>query len=89
MWVYPRSMSGKPAEPPSPPPSLPDPGTADEPSRSSHAADPGTADEPSRSSQAGERFGPLAIARHVKDDGRALILYSSSPEPHGDADGAP
>jgi hypothetical protein len=24
----------------------------------------------------GERVGPLAIARHVKDDGRALILYS-------------
>jgi hypothetical protein len=24
----------------------------------------------------GEHAGPLAIARHVKDDGRALILYS-------------
>jgi hypothetical protein len=24
---------------------------------------------------AGERVGPLAVARHVKDDGRALILY--------------
>lgn len=23
-----------------------------------------------------ERTGPLAIARHVKDDGRALILYT-------------
>jgi hypothetical protein len=23
----------------------------------------------------GEREGPLAVARHVKDDGRALILY--------------
>ena len=23
-----------------------------------------------------ERFGPLAIGRHVKDDGRALTLYS-------------
>jgi hypothetical protein len=26
-----------------------------------------------------ERIGPLAIARHVKDDGRALILYSEQP----------
>ncbi|HEV3035053.1 MAG TPA: hypothetical protein VGX72_09710 [Solirubrobacteraceae bacterium] len=25
------------------------------------------------------RIGPLAIARHVKDDGRALILYSEQP----------
>ncbi|MFI4985717.1 MAG: hypothetical protein ACHQAV_07020 [Solirubrobacterales bacterium] len=24
----------------------------------------------------GELVGPVAIARHVKDDGRALILYS-------------
>jgi hypothetical protein len=23
-----------------------------------------------------ERIGPVAVARHVKDDGRALILYS-------------
>ena len=29
----------------------------------------------------GERVGPLAIARHVKGDGRALILYSrTEPE---------
>jgi len=26
-----------------------------------------------------ERIGPVAIARHVKDDGRALILYSEAP----------
>jgi hypothetical protein len=23
-----------------------------------------------------ERIGPVAVARHVKDDGRALILYT-------------
>jgi hypothetical protein len=23
----------------------------------------------------GERYGPLAIARHVKDDGRGLLLF--------------
>jgi hypothetical protein len=26
--------------------------------------------------QAGERYGPLAVTRHRKEDGRALILYS-------------
>jgi hypothetical protein len=26
-----------------------------------------------------ERIGPVVIARHVKDDGRALILYSEQP----------
>ena len=26
--------------------------------------------------QAGERYGPLAVARHRKEDGRALILYT-------------
>ena len=26
-----------------------------------------------------ERIGPLEIARHVKDDGRALILYTERP----------
>ena len=30
----------------------------------------------------GERFGAIAIARDVKDDGRALILYTRArPEP--------
>jgi hypothetical protein len=28
------------------------------------------------SKQAGERYGVVAIARHRKDDGRALILYT-------------
>lgn len=27
-----------------------------------------------------KRCGPVAIARHVKDDGRALILYTHSPD---------
>jgi len=26
-------------------------------------------------SAAAERYGPLALERHVKDDGRALLLY--------------
>ena len=28
-----------------------------------------------------ERIGPIAIARHVKDDGRALILYTLDDPP--------
>jgi hypothetical protein len=28
-----------------------------------------------------ERVGPVAIARHVKDDGRALILYTRDEPP--------
>jgi hypothetical protein len=31
-----------------------------------------------------ERFGAVAIARHVKDDGRALLLYTRADE-HGPA----
>ncbi|MGH2855018.1 MAG: hypothetical protein ACRDLF_12605 [Solirubrobacteraceae bacterium] len=27
-----------------------------------------------------ERYGALAVARHVKDDGRALILYTRAGE---------
>jgi|HubBroStandDraft_2_1064218.scaffolds.fasta_scaffold00289_12 hypothetical protein len=29
---------------------------------------------------ADERLGPVAIARHVKADGRALILYTVCPQ---------
>ena len=28
-----------------------------------------------------ERFGPLVVSRHVKDDGRALILYTLRERP--------
>jgi hypothetical protein len=36
--------------------------------------------EPAPSGEAElQRIGPIAIARHVKDDGRALILYSEAP----------
>jgi hypothetical protein len=28
---------------------------------------------------AGERIGPVAIQRYVKDDGRALIVYTRDP----------
>jgi hypothetical protein len=35
-----------------------------------------------------ERFGPLAVSRHVKDDGRALILYTRRPDGSDDDGGA-
>ena len=36
-----------------------------------------TAHEPSEEPDAnGERYEPVALVRHVKDDGRALILYT-------------
>jgi len=58
-------MVGQPAEPPPP----------GQPSQSDPQID---AREPSR---LGERSGPVAIARHVKDDGRALILYTLDDPP--------
>jgi hypothetical protein len=44
------------------------------PSTSSAASE--SAGEDGSEEQAQERFGPLAVERHVKDDGRALILYT-------------
>ncbi len=35
-----------------------------------------------------EQFGPLAVSRHVKDDGRALILYTLHEPPRERADGS-
>jgi hypothetical protein len=35
-----------------------------------------SAGEGAREERAQERFGPLAVERHIKDDGRALILYT-------------
>jgi hypothetical protein len=35
-----------------------------------------------RDDQAQERFGPLAVERHRKDDGRALILYTHVEREH-------
>ncbi len=53
-------MPGKPPEPSAPEPSAPQPGGG------------GTADGGRREE---ERLGPIVLARHRKDDGRALILY--------------
>ena len=41
---------------------------------------PGSVEGPDRSdaaqaAPASERYGPLAVSRNLKDDGRALILY--------------
>jgi hypothetical protein len=40
--------------------------------RSGHAGERGV--------EVGERIGPVAIARYVKDDGRALIVYTRRPQ---------
>ncbi len=37
------------------------------------------ATEPGESGQ-GERYGPISVSRYVKDDGRALLLYTRSAE---------
>ncbi len=67
--MYPRGMAGKPAEPP---PSDRPPGIDDQ--ADAHA--PGGEREPQH-----ECSGPVAIARYVKDDGRALILYTRDEHP--------
>jgi len=43
----------------------------------SERSDLPTSDRSERPSEGAteEQFGPIALARHVKDDGRALILY--------------
>jgi hypothetical protein len=46
------------------------------PPRSPSSAASESAGEERREERAQERFGPLAVERHVKDDGRALILYA-------------
>jgi hypothetical protein len=43
------------------------------PSERRDSAPPLPADEPTG---ADERYGPLALARHTKDDGRALLLFT-------------
>jgi hypothetical protein len=52
-------MARKPAAPP------PSSGPSESEPHTEHVERPGRR----------ERFGPVSIARHVKDDGRALILY--------------
>jgi hypothetical protein len=42
----------------------------------SHRPHAGGSEEQDGQSEREERFGPLAVARMRKDDGRALIIYS-------------
>jgi hypothetical protein len=76
--VYPRGMSGKPSEPAcAGRPEAVGGSLAPEPPDEQaprHGSSP--LSEPERN---GERSGPVAIARHVKSDGRALILYTREP----------
>jgi hypothetical protein len=45
---------------------------------------PNPADRPPAEEEKEERFGPLAVRRLVREDGRALILYTRVEEPDGD-----
>jgi hypothetical protein len=44
------------------------------------AGSPGEGPPPAEP-QPAEHYGPIAIARHVKDDGRALLLYTHTAVP--------
>ncbi len=44
------------------------------------AGTPGEPSELTSDDRPGERYGPVAIERRVKDDGRALILYTRIQE---------
>ncbi len=68
-WVYPRTMAGKPAEPPRP-------GWTEQ-------AEPVEHERTHASERPHERIGPVNIERLRKDDGRALILYSSIDPANG------
>ena len=68
-WVYPPGMTPGPAAPPPQRPQR-DPGA--EP-------DPGEQPRPGEL-QPDERYGPVVVARHVKDDGRALLLYTHAAQ---------
>ena len=71
-WVYAPGMTRE------PPPASPSRG----PERGLHEhAQPGKSrprESPAEESQPGERYGPIVITRHVKEDGRALLLYTRS-----------
>jgi hypothetical protein len=43
-------------------------------------AGPAEAEGERRRGEESERYGPLAVERHVKDDGRALILFAHAGE---------
>jgi hypothetical protein len=64
-------MAGKPAEPrASQPPGSP----------GAQASEPAPSSTGAGAASAQERFGPLALTRMVKPDGRALIVYARADE---------
>ena len=46
------------------------------------APDPGRGADADEGTE--ERFGPLVVRRTTKDDGRALLIYSSCKEPQSE-----
>jgi hypothetical protein len=55
-------------------------GKPGEPTDHGHESD-ARCEQEGQPASADERSGPVAIARHVKDDGRMLILYSLDRSP--------
>jgi hypothetical protein len=64
-------MGSNPADAPGAPPS------GDPPPPTPRPSDPSQRD---RHARVQERCGPVAIERHVKDDGRSLLLYTREAE---------
>jgi hypothetical protein len=80
-WVYAPGVTPEPATPPPSQRPKRDPGAqhdrGEEPQPGEPRSGEPQSEEPqSGESQARERYGPVEIARHVKGDGRALLLYS-------------
>jgi hypothetical protein len=72
-WVYAPGVTPEPAAPPPPQRPERDPGARRAPGEEGGPPEPRSGE-----GQAGERYGPVEIARYVKEDGRALLLYSHS-----------
>ena len=83
-WVYPPGMTRE--RPPPPPERRAQRGSRDvgQPGESqpgeSRPREAHQAEQSPGEPQRGEHYGPVVVARHVKDDGRALLLYTREPE---------
>lgn len=72
-------MSTSAGDEPGPRAAIPPGVTSTGPSAPDPAPDPEPV--PAEGAAEDERFGPLALRRYVKEDGRMLILYADEPEP--------
>ena len=77
-WVYAPGVTPEPATPPPSQRPKRDPRAQHDPGEAPRAGAPQSGEPQSGEPQAKERYGPVEIARHVKGDGRALLLYSQA-----------